>query len=193
MILPESFFIHDDVVSIAKNLLGKELFTNINGEICSGIISETEAYAGITDKASHAYGSRRTKRTETMYQRGGRTYVYLCYGIHHLVNIVTAKENIPHAVLIRSIIPQKGINSMLLRSKNKNPNNLSNGPGKLSKVLGITTVYDNIKLNKDIIWIEDNDYSLDSYNIMVTKRIGIDYAEEDAHLPYRFLLMRNDK
>lgn len=188
MRIAQSYFLSDNVVAIARNLLGKELFTNINGKICSGIISETEAYAGVTDKASHAYGNRRTKRTETMFKRGGRTYVYLCYGIHHLLNIVTAEENTPHAVLIRGIIPNTGKDIMLKRTNKKSLANICNGPAKLSKALGVTTELDNTLLDENKIWIEDTGFDLYNYEITVDKRVGIDYAGEDAHLPYRFLL-----
>ncbi|PLX04664.1 MAG: DNA-3-methyladenine glycosylase [Marinilabiliales bacterium] len=188
MRLAQSYFLSDNVVAIARNLLGKELFTNIDGKICSGIISETEAYEGITDKASHAYGNRRTKRTETMYKEGGRTYVYLCYGMHHLLNIVTAKENTPHAVLIRGIIPNSGIDIMFKRTNKKKLTNISNGPAKMSKALGITTDLDNTLLDDNKIWIEDSNFPLSGFEIIVGKRIGIDYAQEDALLPYRFLL-----
>lgn len=191
MRLAQSYFLSDNVVALARNLLGKELFTNINGKICSGIISETEAYEGITDKASHAYGNRRTKRTETMYKEGGRTYVYLCYGMHHLLNIVTAKENTPHAVLIRGIIPKIGKDIMLKRTNKKILTNISNGPAKMSKAMGITTEYDNTRLDENTIWIEDNNFSLSDFDIIVGKRIGIDYAQEDALLPYRFRLVGN--
>lgn len=189
MIIARSYFLGENVVAIARDLLGKELFTNINGKICSGIISETEAYAGITDKASHAYGNRRTKRTETMFQKGGRTYVYLCYGMHHLLNIVTAGENIPHAVLIRGIIPKTGEEIMLKRTNKISLTNISNGPAKLSKALGITTKFDNTQLNENKIWIEDNNFSLSGFEIIADKRIEIDYADEDAFLPYRFFLL----
>ncbi len=188
MRIAQSYFLSDNVVAIARNLLGKELFTNINGKICSGIISETEAYAGVTDKASHAYGNRRTKRTETMFKRGGRTYVYLCYGIHHLLNIVTAEKNTPHAVLIRGIIPNTGKDIMLKRTNKKSLANICNGPAKLSKALGVTTELDNTLLDENKIWIEDTGFDLYNYEITVDKRVGIDYAGEDAHLPYRFLL-----
>lgn len=188
--LAQSYFLNENVVAIARDLLGKELFTNINGKICSGIISETEAYAGVTDKASHAYGNRRTKRTETMYKEGGRTYVYICYGMHHLLNIVTAGKNTPHAVLIRGIIPKKGQNIMLNRTNKNSIINISNGPAKLSKALGVTTQLDNTLLDINKIWIEDNGFELSDFEIVKGKRIGIDYAGEDALLPYRFLMVK---
>ena len=117
--LSADFYQRDDVLLISHELLGKVLCTNFHGKLTSGIIVETEAYAGITDKASHAYGGRRTKRTKTMYASGGTAYVYLCYGIHHLFNIVTNKENIPHAVLIRAIQPRVGIDIILQRRKKR--------------------------------------------------------------------------
>ncbi len=183
-----SYYENDDVVGLAKDLIGKELFTNINGIITSGIISETEAYAGATDKASHAYGGRRTKRTETMYKPGGRTYVYLCYGIHYLLNIVTGGKGQADAVLIRGIIPRTGIGSMYARSKKHRPEGLSDGPAKVCKVLGVNISHNDLMLDSDRIWIEDNKFDAAEYSISVSKRIGIDYAGEDAKLPYRFLL-----
>ena len=113
--LTESFYAREDVVKIARELLGKVLVTNFNGILTSGMIVETEAYAGTTDKASHAYGGRRSARTEIMYMPGGTAYVYLCYGIHHLFNVVTNAINIPHAILIRGIEPIDGIETMLAR------------------------------------------------------------------------------
>jgi DNA-3-methyladenine glycosylase len=188
MKLKLSYYKSDDVVGLAKDLLGKELFTNINGIITSGIISETEAYAGISDKASHAYGGRRTKRTETMFKPGGRTYVYLCYGMHYLLNVVTANKNQAHAILIRSIIPVTGIESMYSRSNKNKMRGLSDGPAKVCKILGVNKTHNNILLNSNCIWIEDNAFDLVNYEISTSKRIGIDYAAEDANLPYRFLL-----
>ena len=143
--LKADFFNREDVVQISKELLGKYLVTHIDGHTCVGLIAETEAYAGITDRACHAFGNRRTQRTEVMYHEGGIAYVYLCYGIHHLFNIVTNKAGIPHAVLIRSLLPVKGIPAMLERrnlpsgnTKNKMAGSrISNGPGTLSQAMGM--------------------------------------------------------
>lgn len=188
--LSKKFYQNSDVVQVAKDLLGKELFTNINGKLTSGIITETEAYNGIIDKASHAYGGRFTERTKTMYESGGICYVYLCYGIHHLFNVVTNKEGTPHAVLIRNIKPVKGIETILeRRNKKKVDKTLNTGPGTLSQALGIKTKEHNgVSLLENKIWIEDNGTIVPENEIVVTSRIGIDYAEEDAKLPYRFLL-----
>ncbi|MBN8669617.1 MAG: DNA-3-methyladenine glycosylase [Chitinophagales bacterium] len=181
---------NEDVVQVAKDLLGKVIVTKIDGITTSGIITETEAYAGITDKASHAYGGRRTNRTEIMYARGGVAYVYLCYGIHHLFNVVTNVQDIPHAVLIRAIEPVKGIDAMLQRrKKTKLQPQLTSGPGAMSMALGIHTSHTGLSLAKGIITIHDEGLSVE--DIIATTRIGVDYAKEDALLPYRFYIEGN--
>ncbi len=183
--LPKDYFLHPDVVYLSKDLLGKVLCTNINGEYTSGIITETEAYAGVEDKASHAYGGRFTERTKTMYEEGGVSYVYLCYGIHHLFNIVTNKKGIPHAVLIRAVEPLDGLDIILKRrNASKNNKKLLIGPGKVSQGLGITTRLNNIPLTGNVIWLEDR--GIKPGKIQTGKRIGVEYAGEDASLPYRF-------
>lgn len=190
MKIQPSFYLRDDVVKIARELIGKYIFTKINGELTGGIITETEAYAGITDKASHAYGNRRTKRTEIMYRRGGIAYVYLCYGVHSLFNIVTNFENVPHAVLIRGIFPTYGQKRILQRSKKKKLTvKVTDGPGKVSKALGIHFSDSGCDLFGDKIWLEDKEIKIDKNKIKITKRIGIDYAGDDAKLPYRFELL----
>ncbi len=190
--LSKSFYLHNNVVRIARDLLGKYLFTKVGGVICGGIISETEAYEGVTDKASHAFGGKRSDRTKVMYHEGGIAYVYLCYGIHSLFNVVTNIENIPHAVLIRAINPLVGIDEMLKRTgKIKATLGLTNGPGKLSRALGIHYKHSGISLSEDKIWLEDRGLKVDEKDILATTRIGIDYAGEDALLPYRFLLILN--
>lgn len=188
MKLKKEFYENNDVILLANKLLGKEIYTNINGLITSGIISETEAYNGITDKASHAYNGRRTKRNEAMYQSGGICYVYLCYGIHNLLNVVSGLKDDPKAVLIRSIIPQIGIEHMLIRRQKKNFSRYDNqGPGKISKSLGIDLSFNFTSLLSNKVWIEDSN-KINIKQIKTTPRIGIEYAEEDALLPYRFIL-----
>lgn len=194
--IPLSFYRQTDVVQIARDLLGKSLFTESKGVVTGGIITETEAYAGVTDKASHAFGGRFTERTQIMYREGGCAYVYLCYGIHSLFNIVTNCEGVPHAILIRGIIPTVGIDLMLERRKvRKIGADFCNGPGKVSKSLGIHYSHTGILLSAAAannqgmkIWLEDNDRLIQSDDIVSTPRIGVDYAEEDALLPYRFEL-----
>ena len=139
MRLSRDFYLRDDVVAISSELLGKVLCTQIDGKLTTLIITETEAYAGATDKASHAYDNKRTKRTEPIFGDGGVAYVYLCYGIHHLFNVVTNKAGIPHAILIRAGEPLSGVDLMLQRrSKMQIDKTLLAGPGSLAKALGIT-------------------------------------------------------
>ena len=192
MKLPTSFYIRTDVVQISRELLGKALCTNIDGRITKVTITETEAYAGEIDKASHAYGGRRTRRTEPLYQTGGRAYVYLCYGIHHLFNVVSNVEGIPHAILVRAGRPLHGETEMLRRrAKPVADKTLLAGPGSLAKALGITTALTGTALIQDLIWIEDQGFTVNERDISAGPRVGVDYAEEDAKLPYRFIL--NDK
>lgn len=185
--LSEPYYLRADVVAIAKDLIGTRLCTQIDGILTSGLISETEAYAGVNDKASHAYENRLTERTKTMYAQGGIAYVYLCYGIHYLFNVVTNFEAVPHAVLVRAIIPEKGIDVMLERRKFKTQKGLADGPGKMSKALGISTKHNGLSLLENEIWIEEKELEIPDSQIQVGPRIGIDYAEEDKDLPFRFL------
>lgn len=189
MKIPLSYYQSEDVVALAKNLLGKVIVTRINNKLTSGIITETEAYAGVRDKASHAYGGRRTKRTEVMFQCGGYSYVYLCYGVHYLFNVVTGPVNQPHAVLIRGIYPESGQDIMSTRLNKPVINEKhTNGPGKLSKALGITKLLNNKLLTSEEVWLEDQNIIVDKAKIFTGERIGVSYADEDAKLPYRFVL-----
>ena len=189
--LPLSFYQSKDVVKIASDLLGKCLFTRINNQVTGGIITETEAYKGAEDRACHAYNYRRTKRTEVMYQNGGITYVYLCYGIHYLLNVVTHTEGTPHAVLIRAIFPQFGIDTMLKRRKKTFlDNKLTNGPGSVCQALGIDLTYNATPLNSPCIWITNSNIQVEQKHIYQGPRIGIDYAGADALLPWRFKLKK---
>lgn len=187
--LSVSFYRQPDVVKIAKGLLGKYLFSNIGGKLCGGMIVETEAYAGIIDRASHAYNGRRTTRTETMYQPGGISYVYFTYGMHHLFNVVTATKDIPHAVLIRGIIPTEGIEIQQTRRKMPSgEKQFTNGPAKVCQALGITLVQNGVSLLGNVLWISDDGFSPAEKRIIATDRVGVDYAGNDAQLPYRFIL-----
>lgn len=188
-ILERSFYEREDVVTIGRELLGKMLVTKINGVITKGLIVETEAYRGRNDKACHANNGRRTKRTEVMYGRGGYAYVYLCYGIHHLFNVVTNVEGLADAVLIRALEPMEGEDHMKERLNSKNTK-LTNGPGILSKALGITVINTANDLTKSDIWIEKG-IEVCMNDVVETTRIGIDYAEEDASLPWRFYIKNN--
>ena len=187
MKLPLDFYLRDDVVGIARSLLGKVLCSNIGGELTKGLITETEAYAGVGDKASHAYGDRRTRRTAPMYAQGGHAYVYLCYGIHHLFNVVVGNVDEPLAVLVRACEPLDGIEVMRQRRGRSDDEELVlGGPGTLTQALGITTEMTGTSLLEDRLWIEDHGNRVSSEQIVVGPRVGIDYAEEDADRPYRF-------
>ncbi|MDB5272730.1 MAG: putative 3-methyladenine glycosylase [Chitinophagaceae bacterium] len=184
--LKASYYLNSDVVFLAKDLIGKTLCTRINNTLTCGIITETEAYAGANDKASHAYNGKRTNRTEIMYSKGGVSYVYLCYGIHRLFNIVTNAKDIPHAILIRAIYPTKGIEEMVKRRGVKFSNRLCVGPGNVSQALGIDLVHNSLSLTGKEIWLQDDHVQLKESDIQVGPRIGVDYAGEDAKLPFRF-------
>jgi len=184
--LTEDFYLNDDVVDVSKRLLGKILVTQINGELTSGRIVETEAY-GVNDRASHAFGGRRTSRTETMYAKGGTAYIYLCYGIHHLFNVITNQKDVPEAVLIRGIEPLDGIETMMQRrGHEKLKSNLTAGPGILSQALGITRDLDGHSLYGPEISIYDDGTKVQNRLIVSGTRVGIDYAGGDAKLPWRF-------
>jgi len=190
--LPQEFYTRTDVVQIARELLGKVLYTSFNSGITAGIVVETEAYAGAIDKASHAYNNRRTSRTEIMFREGGCAYVYLCYGIHSLFNIVTSVKDVPHAVLIRGIAPLHGIEIMKNR-KRKNVIRLKDGtgPGNIAKLLGIEVIHSGINLcdnsiPKTGIWLQDEGIEVLDNEVKAGPRVGVDYAADDAFLPYRF-------
>lgn len=190
--LDHSFYDREDVTTIARELLGKVLVTNFNGILTSGRIVETEAYAGAGDKASHAYGNRRTARTEVMFGKPGTAYVYLCYGIHHLFNVVTNRKDVPHAILIRAVEPMQGIDEMLHRTgKLRADHTITRGPGNVSRALGIFTHHTGISLLSDEIFISTDGFKLKKDQIIVTTRIGVDYAAEDSLLPYRYIVKDN--
>lgn len=191
MKLENSFYCNTDVVDISKKLLGKVLVTNLSNHLTSGIIVETEAYAGIFDKASHAFNNKRTKRTEIMYKNGGIAYVYLCYGIHNLFNVITNVKDVPHAVLIRAIEPLEGIKEMYRRRKISKKYHLTDGPGKLTQALGIDKNCNGKSLQSDTIWIQDTGIKFLEKDILSSTRIGVDYAGKDAKLLYRFHVKDN--
>lgn len=197
MKLSESFYQQSNVVKIARELLGKELFTNIDKKISSGIIVETEAYSW-KEKGCHAYNNRKTSRNAVMFLPGGFSYVYLCYGIHHMFNVVTGGDGIAEAVLIRALEPASGLPWMHQRMKT-DPDSYRNyritsGPGKLTKALGIDRSLNGKYLLGDEVWIEDSgpdSNPVGKNKIVASKRIGIDYAGEDANLPWRFTIKDN--
>ncbi|AOM80315.1 DNA-3-methyladenine glycosylase [Pedobacter steynii] len=190
--LPFSFYQNDDVNDLAVQLLGKRLFTRIDGQLTAGIIVETEAYKGVEDKASHAYGGRYTDRTKVMYENGGLSYVYLCYGIHHLFNVVTAPKETPHAVLIRGLEPLTGVDLMMeRRGMSVLKPNITAGPGALAKAMGIDRLLNAKDLTGEEIWIEEAASDWQSAEIVAGPRIGVDYAADHALLPWRYYLKGN--
>jgi len=188
-----SFYTRRDVSLIARQLLGKHLFTNLHDDgITGGLIVETEAYAGPEDRASHAYGNRRTRRTEVMFHAGGIAYVFLCYGMHSLLNVVTHVEGVPHAVLIRAIQPTHGIAAMLKRRGRKIPAYaLTAGPACLTQALGIDVRHNGIPLTGSRIWIEDRGDAVTSAHIVASPRVGVAYAGPHARRPWRFRIRDN--
>jgi DNA-3-methyladenine glycosylase len=192
MKLPQSFYERNDVVAISKELLGKYLFTCIDGEITGGYIVETEAYNGVVDRASHAYGNRLTPRTKIIFEQGGIAYVYLCYGIHEMFNIVTSVEGQPHAILIRAINPTDGLDIMQHRRKMTVAKpTITAGPGSVAQALGISRKINAISLQGDILWIEDRGLIFLDEQIAAVPRVGVAYAGQDALLPYRFYVKGN--
>jgi DNA-3-methyladenine glycosylase len=190
--LPIQFYKETDVLLIAKQLIGKIIITDFNGLITSGRIVETEAYIGITDRASHSYGGKRTARNEHMYAQAGTAYVYICYGMHHLFNVVSNAKNIPDAILIRAVEPLTGIDIMLTRTGKLKPgSSLTKGPGNTAKALGISKSHSGINLLKDEIYIGDDGFAIDENSIGISHRIGIENTGDAALKPYRFYIKAN--
>jgi DNA-3-methyladenine glycosylase len=189
MKLSRDFYTRTDVLMVARELLGQVLVVRTrNGARLSGTIVETEAYRGPEDRACHAYGGRRTTRTETMYRQGGTAYVYLVYGLHHQFNVVTNVEGVPHAVLVRAVAPFEGLELMRRRRPGRPDHDLASGPGKLCRALGIDRRLDGADLLGDRVWVEAGRDRVTPAAIVVGPRVGIDYAGEWAHKPWRFQL-----
>lgn len=187
--LSRSFYRQQNVVQISRGLIGKVICTHIQNQLTAGMITETEAYCGRNDKACHANNGLRTGRTEVMYGPPGHAYIYLCYGIHHLFNVVTNREGLADAVLVRSIQPVEGESFILGRRGMKELKPIvSNGPGKLTQALGITTFDDGTDLMGNRIWIEDRGHPILDSQIIASTRIGVEYAGDHAKRPWRFYL-----
>lgn len=193
----ERDFYNRDSITVAKELLGKILISKVGGKTLSAKIVETEAYMGITDKAAHSYGARRTQRVEVMYGNAGFVYVFIIYGMHNCFNVVTNEIDVPQAVLVRALEPLDGLDDMAESRFKKTYGELSkqqkisisNGPGKLCKAFAIDRSFNGEDLCKNQIYIADNkDYD---FEIVTSKRIGIDYAEEAKDYPWRFYIKGN--
>jgi len=190
-ILPASYYASPDVTHLAKDLLGKFLCTNIDGFYCSGKIVETEAYRGPDDRAAHSFNNRRTARTEVMFWKGGVAYIYICYGMHHLMNVVTGPKEDAHAVLIRALEPSDGIDIMAHRRQlEPSDSRLTKGPGSLSVALGLRSDMTGTKLfdPSSTIWLEDRGIKYSDHEICISKRIGVEGAGEAAHWPWRYFV-----
>jgi DNA-3-methyladenine glycosylase len=190
MKLDQSFYNRRDVTRIARELLGKGLFTRQNGKTSGGIIVETEAYSNV-ERGCHAYQNRMTNRNEFMFGEGGYAYVYLCYGIHNLFNVVTNGEGEADAVLIRALEPLEGMQAMKRRMNVDSEARITSGPGKLTKALGIDRTLNGRPLWSRQLWLEDLGGKISADQIVRSARIGIDYAGADALLPWRFTLRDN--
>lgn len=190
-------FYRRDTIQVAKELLGKKLVHSFNGELLSGIIVETEAYRGLTDKAAHSYGGRKTERTMVMFEAGGVSYIYFIYGLYYCFNVVATEKGIPEAVLIRAIEPTEGIEEMSLLRYKKNLDELNktelkaigNGPAKLCTALKLDKSLNGVDLTGDTLYIEDIGY--EDFQIVETTRVGIDYAEEAKDFLWRFYIKDN--
>lgn len=186
--LPREFYTRSNVVTVARELLGKLLVVPTRNKTrVSGRIVEVEAYRGPQDRAAHSYGGRRTKRTETMYGIGGTAYVFFVYGMYNQFNVVTGAAESPHAVLIRAVEPLEGIELMRKRRHGQPDHNLTNGPGKLCVALDIDRRLDDADLLGDRVWLEDGE-PIPRSRILSGPRIGIDYAQEWKDKPWRFWL-----
>lgn len=191
MKLDKIFYQREDTLLIAKELLGKFVFTFIDGNLTGGMVVETEAYMGPHDEGSHAFNHKRTPRNETMYADGGVTYMYICYGIHDMLNIVTGAEDTSHAVLIRAIQPTEGLEFMQIRRGDVPLRRLTKGPGALAKALGLKKVHNNMSLQSEIIWIEDRGINIESGQIAATARVGLGCKEPYLSIPWRFFIIGN--
>jgi DNA-3-methyladenine glycosylase len=188
--LRATFYIEENVVKVARGLLGKFLVTDFHEGRTAGMIVETEAYSWV-ERGCHAYQSKKTDRNAVMFEKGGVSYVYLCYGVHELFNVVTNHEGVADAVLIRALEPANGIDIMMQRSRVESLNRITSGPGKLSKALGITRKHNFMNLQGDELWIEDRQVVIPSQQIVSSARIGLNFKGKDAHLPWRFTIKDN--
>jgi len=189
--LPREFYIRANVLTVARELLGKLLVIRAGhaGRV-SGRIVEVEAYRGPQDRAAHSYGGRRTKRVEPMYGIGGTAYVFFVYGMYHQFNVVTNVVDVPHAILVRAVEPFEGIDFMRRRRGGQPDRNLTNGPGKLCQAMDIDRRLDGADLLGNKVWLEETE-ALSRRQIMSGPRIGIDYAEEWKDKPWRFWIKDN--
>jgi DNA-3-methyladenine glycosylase len=191
--LERDFYTRADTLRVARELLGKRLVVpSETGARVSGRVVEVEAYLGVEDRAAHSYGGRRTRRTETMYAAGGTAYVFFVYGMHHQFNVVTGPEGLPHALLVRAVEPLEGTELMRARRPVSKERELTNGPGKLCRALGIDLTFDGEDLTQgERVWLEETGETFRPEQVAAGPRIGVAYAAEDALKPWRFWVKEN--
>ncbi|MET0648296.1 MAG: DNA-3-methyladenine glycosylase [Pyrinomonadaceae bacterium] len=192
--LGRDFYTRADTLRVARELLGKRLVVpGAAGARVSARVVEVEAYLGVEDRAAHSYGGRRTRRTETMYAAGGAAYVFFVYGMHHQFNVVTGPEGRPHAVLVRAVEPEEGIGLMIERRPVPKERELTSGPGKLCRALGIDLTFDGEDLTTSgRVWLEETGQTYRPAEVATGPRIGVAYAAEDALKPWRFWVKENE-
>lgn len=191
MKLPADFYLREDPCIISKELLGKTLFSRVDDQLCCGIIVETEAYMGPVDRGSHAWNLKRTPRNEIMYSTGGVVYMYICYGIHDMLNVVTGPAETPHAVLIRAVEPLSGIEIMReRRGVIINDFRLCQGPGALAKAFGLQKIHNGLSLQHDTIWIEEG-AAVEESRIVTASRVGLNIEEPYKSIPWRYYIKGN--
>ena len=197
MIISKEFY-NRSALEVAQDLLGKVLVREVDGKILKGKIVETEAYIGAIDKACHAYNGRRTKRTEILYEDAGVSYIYFIYGLYHCFNVVTNKKDVAEAVLIRALEPINELDYISEIRYNKKydeltkaqSKNLTNGPSKLCLAYLLNKDLNAVKLyERGAVYITDE--NSEDFEIVESKRIGIDYAEEAKDFLWRFYIKDN--
>ncbi len=189
-VIQRDFYLRDNVSEIARELIGKILYSKVNNMLTAGMIVETEAYCGKSDRASHAYPDKKTRRNAVMFEEGGVAYVYFIYGIHYMFNIVTNIKDYPDAILVRALEPSAGVDIMMSRRNKLKPDRLTSGPGSLCEAMGINMKQYGVLLDSQIVWLEHGK-TYGFKDIIQTTRIGVKYAGVDALLPWRFYLKGN--
>jgi DNA-3-methyladenine glycosylase len=191
--LERDFYTRADTLRVARELLGKRLVVpDASGARVAARVVEVEAYLGVEDRAAHSYGGRRTRRTETMFAVGGTVYVFFVYGMHHQFNVVTGPAGRPHAVLVRAVEPEEGIEAMKARRPVAKERELTSGPGKLCRALGLDLTHDGEDLTTSRrVWLEESGVRYTPGEVAAGARIGVAYAGEDALKPWRFWVEGN--
>lgn len=190
-------FYQEDSLVVAKAMLGAILVHETSQGKMMARIVETEAYGGVTDRAAHSFGGRRTPRVEVMYGEAGFAYLFMIYGIHFCFNVVTNERDVPQAVLVRAVEPLSGVDAMALRRYGKaldaltkrERDNLTNGPGKLCQALGLDRQHNGVDLCGDTLYLTEGDGR--PFSTVSTTRIGVDYAGPAKDYPWRFYIAGN--